>query len=70
CSNSQLEGEKGWVTLFEDVSSRAPAVKAPRKGLRRSSKGFSLPQMTLKISNRELLLPLSIRKKHAELLYP
>jgi hypothetical protein len=55
-SNSQFEGEMGWGKLFEDVGSRDAAVKPPWKGLRRSSKGFSPPKMTLKISNWELLV--------------
>ncbi|MDO8938061.1 MAG: hypothetical protein Q7U98_02760 [Methylicorpusculum sp.] len=54
-SNSQFEGKKGWEKLFENVGSRDAAVKTPMRGLRRSSKGFSQPKVTLKISNWELL---------------
>ena len=43
------------VKLFDDVGNRDAVVKPPKRGLRRSPKGFSLFKVTLKISNWELL---------------
>ncbi|MDP2203959.1 MAG: hypothetical protein Q8K07_18225, partial [Methylicorpusculum sp.] len=51
-----MKEKKGWGKLFEDVGSKDAAVKPAWKGLRRSSKGFSQPEMMPKRSNRELLL--------------